>query len=419
MPIQCDEFESCKIKVQYVAETEVVKQKRKDAIKMLKSSKINVPGFRPGKASDLAIKNYCKPQIEELTKREMLSTAYSDTLFETKMKPIGQPQVLKADLVGSSFLCDMIFLKTPEFELKEYKGFDIPKPHEEDKPSDLAERMLQELRVRHGDVVPYGEQDFIHDGDNVTIDFACYIDGEVFEPFTKEGMLYRIGDNLIPDFDRNFLGMQAGEEKDFDILFTEGVPKDLIDKRAKFRVKVHMGTKTIPCPLDNTLAEKMNCKTLKELEGRIMGESTRQLQMVSMQKVNDQVNLRLISNHDIDVPPWLLLTEAKRLAAQQQMEWEKLEDDQKEIINNRARDGIKLSLIYDAIRDAEPESSLTEQDVLNYIKKQVEDAGQDAEEYMSRTSKDGSLQGTVASLRDEAVLQWVVSTCNIIGEEKV
>jgi len=414
MPIQCDEFEYCKVKVQYSADPELVDEKREEALKFFKKSKIRIPGFRPGKATDTAIKTHLKKEIEQWVQKELLANAYEDVLFETKMKPVGYPQILNVQLYDSTFFCDMIFLKKPDFELKEYKDFEIPKPHKQHNVNDLTEKMMQELRLRYGEIIPYGDGDFVQEGDQVTMDFTCKIDGEVFEPYTKEGILYTIGDNLIPDFDNHVLGMNAGEERDFDIIFTDGVVDELRDKRAKFHVKIHMGTKTIPCSLDDELAKKTGHDNFNKLRAEVQASASNQVRNVETQMISQQIISRLVENHDFKVPPWLMLMESQRLAAQQGIKWDDLGDEDKQMLNQRSSAGIKLSMVLDSIRDTEPEAVFSDDELIRNIKARVESTGQNGDEFLSRAQKDGSLFGMIASLKDEATIQWIISTCKVV-----
>jgi trigger factor len=414
MPIQCEEYEYCKVKVQYVAEPELVNEKREEALQELQKQRVKVPGFRRGKATVRAIKQNCKKAIEEWVKKELVASAYDDVVYETKMKPIGYPQIFNSQLIDSSFLCDMIFLKKPEFELKDYKGFKIPKPHRETTATDDAEKMIQDLRVRHGDTIPYGEHDFVQEGDQVTMSFECKIDGEVFDPFSNKGELYTVGDNIIPDFDKNILGMTAGEKKEFDIIFVEGVAENLIDKRAKFNVELFMGTKNIPCPLDDSLAQKVGMKTYKELRQYAQGEATRQIKNQELQLINQQVLNTLLENHQFEVPSWLLLMEAQQFAAQQGEKWDDLQDAQKEQVNEICKKKVRLSMILDSIRETEPEASFSDDEIVKTIVARVEDAGQNPKAFLTKAQKDGTLIGIIASLKDEATIQWLVSKCEII-----
>ncbi len=125
--IEVNEIEYCKVNVKYTAPPESVIEKTNEAIKELK--KLATPGFRAGKAPDNVIKTRYKQKINEWVKRELIQFSHDEIVFETKMQSIGQPQVLSMNLNGNNFNCEMLFLKKPDFELKEVKGLEIPAPH--------------------------------------------------------------------------------------------------------------------------------------------------------------------------------------------------------------------------------------------------------------------------------------------------
>lgn len=415
MPIQIEEIEYCKLKVNYLADIKSVIQIREEALNALRKEKIKVPGFRAGKATDQAIKSNCKKWIDDFVKKELLANAYDDLLYETKIKTIGYPQVLQSQLIDNTFTCDMLVLKKPEFKLGQYKDFKIPLPHENISVNDLAERMLQQLRATYGDVIPYGPNDLVHFGDQITLTYRCMIDNELFDEYSKEATMYKVGESPIPDFDKNIVGMIAGETKDFDIIFIENVKPELINKRAKFTVTVHMGTKHIPHSLDDELAKKVGLKDLLKLRAKIQGDASRQQQAIKTQLLAQQVVKRLLNNHDIKVPDWLLLVESQQLARSYNLDWSKISDDDKKILNDQSEKSVKLSLILDSVRDAEPESTLSDNEILSVIKERLKQQGQDPDEFLKQANNNGSLFGMVASLKDEGTLQWILSKCKIVN----
>lgn len=412
MSIQVAENEFCKLEVHYIADPEKVKAKRREAVKQLK--KANIPGFRPGKASDQAILNSMKKQIDDWMKRELVSEAYDDILFETKAKPIGYPQVNKAELHDSEFWCSLTILKKPEFELQKYTGFEIPKPHQTFTQMEIVEQMLQELRLQHGDVAPYGEKDFVQVGDKITLDFTCTVDGQIFDGATRTGILYRVGDNAFPEFDDNICGMSAGEERDFDVLFGDAVPEELKSKKASFHVKVHMGMKTIPCALDDTLAQKVNIESYQKLRELVEGTATNRLQATVHHNVSQQVIKNLLAEHNFNCPEWLVNIEAQQLAAQTGMTWKDLTQEQRQIFTTQASDNVKLSLILDTIREKNPEAVFTDAELVNVLKQRLVSRGQDPEKTLVEAQKNGSIMGMLASLRNEATLQWLVEQSKIV-----
>jgi len=419
MTVECEEFEYCKVKVHYVAEPDLVKEKRDEIIFNIKKAKPKTPGFRPGKVTDKAIRIRFKKQISNMLKRDLVSEAYDETLFETKMKPIFYPEVHESRLDGNNFECDMTFLKKPDFKLKEYKGFKIPKPHVEASPTTMAEQVIERLRWQHADPIPYGENDDVQFGDQVTIDIVAK---DVRNPdnsitsLTTEGSLYTVGSNPVSEIDQKMVGMKAGEEREFDIIFEdkEEYAEEVRGKRIKFNVKVHMGTKKTPLPLDDTLAEKVGFKTFDELRNQAEGTSSARIDELVHQQVIDQVMKRILEAHDFEIPTWHVLMESQKFVSDQGLFWDDLSDEQIDNLNNKSKDKIKLTLILDAIRDNEPEVVLSDYEVQNKIREQLISQGQDADKILSSLAKDGSLIGTIAALKNKMTIQWLVDQSEII-----
>ena len=316
--MQIEEKEFCKVQVTYVAEPEKVIDKREEVTKDLykEISKTIVPGFRKGKAPLTAVKMHYRKQIEEATRREMVSVAESEILFETKMKTLFYPQVLDARLSDSRFECTLLFMKKPPFELKQYKGFEIPKPHSPKTQAELTEHMLQELRVKYGDVTPYQETDFVQIGDKITMDVKCTAEGKAVEELTKEGVFYEVGQGFYREFDDNIQGMSAGEERTFDVLWDTAT-----NERATFDVKVHMGVKSVPAALDDAFAQKLGLESYDKLRAEVEGVAVRKIEEYETKMIQQQIVSRLMSEHEFEIPEWLISMDAQQLAMQHGLDW--------------------------------------------------------------------------------------------------
>lgn len=405
MTLQVSEVEFCKVQVHYVAEPLKVKTKRKEAVAQFR--KVQIPGYRKGKAPDHAIEIKLKKQIDEWMKKELVAEAYDDILFESRIKTIGYPQVTHVELHDNEFWCDLTILRKPKVELKQYKGFEIPKPHQEHTASEMVEKMLQELRTQHGEVSPYGENDFVQMGDKVTLDVKVYRDGELREDLSKEGILYHVGDKMFQLFDDSILGMEAGEERMFDL----DTDQTTVNKA---NVKIHMGMRVIPAALDDSLAKKAGFESYDKLREVADGIANGRVQETEHHMISQQLIKQLLSLHEFEIPAWLVSMEAQQIAAQSKFKWADLQDEHKNIFLQRARDNVKLALIMDEIKEQEPEAHFSDTELINVIKQRVTSAGQDPEQFLVEAQKDGRLLGLLAALRNEAMLQWLVEQSKIV-----
>lgn len=418
MTVECTEFEYCKVKVHYVADPDLVIEKRNEAILNIKKLKPKVPGFRAGKANATIIKQKFKKQISESVQRSLIAEAYDEVLFETKMKPIFYPEIHESRLDGNNFTCDLTFSKKPDFELKQYKGFTIPKPHISITANEMAEKMIQNLRVQHADPIPYGEDDVVQPGDQVTLDVTATDPNTAsdLESLSLQGALYTIGQNPIVEIDQKMYGMKAGEEREFDIIFddNDNYVEAIRGKRVKFNVKVHMGTKRTPLPLDDELAKIVGLETYVQLSQEAARAAQDKITSNQLQQVTDQLMMRILAEHEFDVPAWYVVMESQKIAASQNVAWEDLTDEQIDSVNAQSTNRIKLSLIFDSIRESEPDLIFSDQEMVNQIRAQLKAQGQNADEVLSSLAKDGTLIGTISAMKDRATVQWLIEQSKIV-----
>lgn len=414
MQIEIKEIEKCKLSVHYEAGAADILNKRGDVLAAFK--KAPVPGFRPGKASIDAIKHHYRDQIEESLKRALAEDAYHNVLFEKKLRPHGAPRFNTVTMADGKFSCDFELATKPEFELATFRGMQIPKPHEPASEVEITEKLLQELRVRFGEALPYTETDFVQSGDNVILNYEGFVDGARIDNLSAEGEMLTVGTSPFTQFDDSLLGMALEETREFDLTVPESGLPSLIGKVVHFSVTLVMGSKIIPCALDDSLAQKLGKNTYAEL--RELAHSTAMANVANTFKaaVNNAVSQRLVSDNTFEVPHWLALSEAQYLAHQSKLDWAVMSDSDKEKFIEMGTKNVKLSLVLDRIRDTEPEAQLTDQEVFDVIKQnlaksQTKNSVDDVIKEMSRT---GYLQILFSRIRDENTLDFVVKNAIVI-----
>ncbi len=397
--IQTEELEDFKLKVVYTADKEVVQQKNKEALNQLR--KMNVPGFRPGKATDLALKVKFKDRINQWVQAEMITEANDDILFETKIRPIGRPKVESVSLNGTVFKYEAIYNKKPEFELSEYKGLEIPEPHLEKSVEDKIAEYTQSLREKHGEVQPYGDNDFVQAGDSVTLEY------ELSNGDKEEGKLYEVGSNLFKEFDENLYGMTAGETREFVI--------QIDDKPVTAKVTVHMGLKKTPCALDESLAQRCGVASLEEVTNSIKIIAENQTKAERNEKLVNQVKLQLLEKNIFEVPKWLALQEAEFVARQQGLVYAELDEEVQNKILTQARDNVRFTLIIDSIKRVENDVELSTQEAINGVRQNLSQRGVgNVEAFLQKADKEGQLLGFVEKMKNDYAIQWLVDNAKVI-----
>lgn len=411
MQIQVEEREPCKVSVTYVADPEKVLAKRTEVIDQIfdEASKAVVPGYRKGKAPLEAVKMRYRKNIEDQTRQRLLVSAEEEILFETKLKTLFSTQIVRTNLQDSRFECELLFFKKPTFELKTYKGLKVLKPHSPKSQPELAEQMLQELRVKYGDVVPFAESDLVQTTDKITMDVKCVAEGKVVSELTKEGIFYTVGQGFYHEFDDNILGMKTGEEKSFEVIWDSQTKE-----KATFSVKVHMGVKMLPAPLDDSFAQKIGVESFDKLRDEVDSAAAKKIKDFEQNSIHGQIISQLMTSHQIEVPTWLVAMDAQQLAMQHGLKWNEIEADSRKALETKALERLKLTLIMDAIREAEPETQFSNSEILEVVRSRVAQQGQDPDKFVVELQRSGRLFGVVAALQQEATLEFLAKNTEIV-----
>lgn len=414
MNIIVEELEACKLLVRCEVNALEIMDKRAEVQDAFK--KAPVPGFRPGKASMEAIKSHYRQQIDESLKRALAEESYHNAIFDKQLRPHGAPKFNTMLLDGGKFTCEFELYTKPDFEIVPYQNMEIPKPVEPQNATEIAEKMLQELRVRLGDVAPYLDTDFVQQGDNVILDYEGSIDNMPVPGLVNTGEMITIGNNFIPDFDSNLLGMTVGESREFDIHAPAESLPSIAGKTVHFKVTLTTGAKTTPCPLNDELAARMGKKDFNELREQVSIAASARVANLFKMSLHDAVSKRLIADNHIDVPNWMSLSEARYLAHQSQLDWNVVVDADKERFLEMATRNVKLSLILDKIRELEVESQLSDQEVFDIIKDNLAKTKvqKSLDEVIQEMNKTGYLQILFSRIRDEQTMDYILKSVKVI-----
>jgi trigger factor len=414
MKIELTELEPCKFTVHYEANFMEIGDKRAEVESNFKRAP--VPGFRPNKASPEAIRVHYRQQIDDSLKRALAEDAFHNTLFEKKIKAHGPPRFQSLTLDGGKFVCEFEMHTKPDFELGQYKELEIPKPHEPMNAIEMGEAMMQDLRVRLGDVAPYADGDFVQNGDNILVDYEGSVDGVKVESLTATGEMMTIGKSPLPGFDDNLLGMAIGDTREFDFQAPEGGLPSVSGKQVHFKVTLNMGSKTVPCALGDEMAKKMGKNTFAELQEAVAQTAFARSANAAKMAKHEAISKKLVDSHTINVPNWMSLSEAQYLAQQSQLNWSTMPDPDKEKIIEVGAQNVKLALILDRIRENEPEAQLTDQEVFEIVKANLANtkAATNLDEVIQQMSRTGYLQILFSRIRDENTMDFIAKSVKVI-----
>ena len=410
MNIQVSEVEYCKLLVNCEIENSEVLNKMDDVVKQFKSYKM--PGFRPGKAPPQAIKMHFKKEIAETLRNQLANDAVQNALQENNIKPFGQPTFSFAEL-GIGFKCEFSIYKQPEFELKQYKEFEIPKPMDVYNTENLSQKMLEDLRNRFGTTVPFDENSFVQNGDGVILFHNATIDGNKIEKLSGDSSILNVGQINIPGFSENLLGMKNEEERSFELQMPENHP-EYPNQVIKFDVRLIMGSKNEPAALDDELAKKVGMQDFNSLMEAIASTSAGRIKELNKEQIYTQISNRLVENHDFKIPDWIGLAEAKMNVKNSNKNFDDLPDEEKEKAIQMAEKNVKLSLILQKVRENEPDAQLSDEEVFKIARENLAKHSPNPDKVIEEIYNNGQLMFFFARIKDDYVIEFIEKTCKII-----
>ncbi|MBR2338556.1 MAG: trigger factor, partial [Clostridia bacterium] len=230
--------------------------------------KINVPGFRKGKAPRAIIeKIYGTGVFYEDAVNEIYPTALEAAIDESGYEYVEDKIDFDVTSVGADGLKFKATITVqPEIELTEYKGLKAAKKAVSVKEADITAE-LAKMQDRNSRLVTV-EDRAAENGDTVVFDFDGYVDEVAFEGGKSENFSLVLGSGqFIPGFEDQIVGKKPGEEFDVNVTFPEEYhATELAGKPAVFKCKLHeVKTKELPELNDDFAKDCSEFDTLDEL----------------------------------------------------------------------------------------------------------------------------------------------------------
>ena len=267
-------------------------------------SKINIPGFRKGKAPKAIIeKMYGKGFFYEDAINDLIPAAYTEAIKEAELEVVGQPEFDVVSIDDNGLVLSAKVYVKPEVEIKEYTGIEVEKKIAAvtDEEIDNEIKTVRERNSREIDVTDRAaELD-----DTTVIDFEGFVDGVAFEGGKGTEYALKLGSgSFIPGFEEQIVGKNIGEEFDVNVTFPESYhASDLAGKPAVFKVKIHSITKVELPELDDEFAKDVSeFDTFDEYKADIKAKIQKRHETEAENAVDDKIAEILMEKLEADIP---------------------------------------------------------------------------------------------------------------------
>lgn len=381
---------------------------------------VKVQGFREGKVPSAIVKQRYGTQVLQDITSEVIGKSMDEAFQKEKLAPAGEPKIENAGLpeIGKDFSYDITFEIYPEIEPKKYSGIKVERP-----TSEVSDKMVDDVleRLASGNKSFAEKKGKAATGDRVTMDAQGFLakDDSEIPGSNLNNHKAVIGSNmLIPGFEEELVGLKAGDEKSFDIVFPANYhSKDLEGAEAKFTVKVSMVEKAEEVAIDDTFAKNFGADSIKDLKAKVSDQLKNDIEHASEMKLKKEMFDKLCdSNKEFAIPECLIDGEFASLMQAQMNELRqrglgiealgKTEDELKVEFKELSERRVRLGILLTAI--AKKEKIEVEQAEMDAeIEKIAEGYGDKAEQVRSYYSNPQNRQMIQGPLFEKKVVSWI------------
>lgn len=275
--------------------------------------KMNVPGFRPGKAPRKIIEGmYGVEVFYEEAVNIVLPDAYEGAVNDEKLQVVGYPEVELEHCGKDGVTFKATVAVYPEVKLGQYKGLEAPKASVKVMAADVNAR-LKEMADRNSRLVSVERA--VKKGDTANIDFEGFDNGVAFEGGKGENFDLEIGSgSFVPGFEDQVIGMKVGEEKDIDITFPEDYTPELAGKPVVFHVKVNeVKVKEVPAIDDEFAKDVSEFDTLKDLKADLKKKITDERKTAAQHAFEDALMQKVAEGIECEIPDDMVTMQSQRM----------------------------------------------------------------------------------------------------------
>ena len=280
------------------------------------SRTVKMHGFRPGKVPLKVVAQQYGPQVRQEVLGDAMQKSFGEAIRNQNLRVAGYPRFdVKPPADGAAeFQYSATFEVYPEVRVGDIAGSTIERPQLAVSEAEV-DRTVEIMRKQRASYEP--AQRGATNEDRVTIDFRGTIDGADFQGSSASGQQAVLGEGrLLPDFEANVIGMQAGESKTFDVRFPDDYHgREVASKTARFEVTVKEVAAPVLPAVDADFAKNLGVADgdIARMRAEIRGNVEREVKGKLKARLREQVMQALLDATKMETPKGLLQMEIQRM----------------------------------------------------------------------------------------------------------
>ncbi|MCL5962279.1 MAG: trigger factor [Chloroflexi bacterium] len=436
MKVDVEKLPESQVELTFEVESETVDKYVQRAYRSL-VNRVNVPGFRKGKAPRFVVERMVgKDTLFQEGMELLLPEVYKQAVEEKDIHPIDQPVW---DVVQTEPLIAKAKVPVrPTVELGSYRDIRLAK-EEPQITEERVDAVIEQMREQESPWVPVERPAAM--GDRVTVDIEAHLKGEsLLEGAGGEALIQGSGEQLLntkgteyllkpqpdapfPGLTEEIAGLKAGEEKDFELTLPETFPeKEKAGQKALFHVAVHTVTEKNRPELDDEFAKTVgDFATMDELRDEVRKELQARANAEAESRFADAVVQMAVDRSIVEIPKVMIDREdergLERMGAQLQQQGisldhylrtvKKTREELLEQMRPAAEERIKRSLVLDEIGRVE-NVEVSPEEIDGSIESTIAAMGEQGEKARQALNSDQYRTELGYSLRDQKVVKLLI-----------
>lgn len=335
------------------------------------AQRVNIPGFRKGKAPRAILQNYVgKDYLVEEAMESLVPEAVGDAVMDQELSPFAPPRVNVEQTEPSVTIVATVPLQ-PSVVLSDYKS--IRYDDEPEEVSDEAvDALLMQLRRSQAYSIPAERE--AQENDLVTIDLKMLADDRVVWDFTDRQFQLNLDletyGEVFVGLHKGIIGMSAGDDKEFSFeVSDEADSPQFAGKTANVTVALKDVHEEVLPELDDALATSAGVpevETVEQLTQHIRDQLEQRAEQTMLGNIRTKLFDDVIEASDFTISPIVVEHEGRHVLeryiqqrqsmaarAGQQFTADDLTEEDVTSANEMAERDIKNALVIESLVEAE------------------------------------------------------------------
>ena len=286
------------------------------------SGKVNIPGFRPGKAPMKILRQRFGPAVRGEVLERAVNDSSSQALDERNLRPAGQPkiEIVSAD-EGKDLEFSLELEILPEIEPMDFATLELERvkiPVSDHEVDETLQRLAENNKTTRELAEPRGAEN----GDVVVLDFKGTVDGEAKPGMEGEDHHLELGSStFIAGFEDQLTGAEVGQDRTVTVTFPdEYVNDELAGKEAVFQCQIKQILESVPGEIDDSLAEALGEESLATLKEKVRAQIENDYGQIGRERMKRAMLDKLAAGHDFPIPEGMVEAEFETI-------WKQIEAD--------------------------------------------------------------------------------------------